>query len=63
MTINMMTMMNNATQVRLQDTLGPSHVLFHSASLGTLHLTVFLRYIIIFMLLMIVMMMLMIMIT
>ena len=39
-------MMNSATQVRLQDTLGPSHVLFHSASLGTLHLTVFLRYII-----------------
>jgi len=30
-------------EVRLQDTLGPSHVLFHSASLGTLHLTVFLR--------------------
>ena len=44
---NLITMVNNATQVRLQDTLGPSHVLFHSASLGTLHLTVFLRYIMI----------------
>ena len=30
-------------EVRLQDTLGPSHVLYHSASLGTLHLSVFLR--------------------
>ena len=30
-------------EVRLQDTLGPSHVLFHSTSLGTLHLSVFLR--------------------
>ncbi len=28
---------------RLQDTLGPSHVLFHSAALGTLHQAVFLR--------------------
>jgi len=33
----------NEWEVRLQDTLGPSHVLFHSASLGTLHLTVFIR--------------------
>ena len=30
-------------EVRLQDTLGPSHVLFHSAGLGTLHTAVFLR--------------------
>ena len=30
-------------EVRLQETLGPSHVLFHSATLGTLHLSVFLR--------------------
>ena len=30
-------------EVRLQDTLGPSHVLFHSASLGTLNLSIFLR--------------------
>ncbi len=30
-------------EVRLQDTLGPSHVLFHSCSLGTLHQAVFLR--------------------
>ena len=30
--------------MRLQDTLGPSHVLYHSASLGTLHLTIFLRF-------------------
>ncbi len=30
-------------EVRLQETLGPSHVLFHSAALGTLHLSVFLR--------------------
>ena len=29
--------------VRLQETLGPSHVMFHSATLGTLHLSVFLR--------------------
>ncbi|XP_043231645.1 inositol polyphosphate 5-phosphatase E-like [Amphibalanus amphitrite] len=29
--------------VRLQSTLGPSHVLFHSASLGTLHICVFIR--------------------
>jgi len=33
----------NEWEVRLQDTLGPSHVLFHSAALGTLHLTVFIR--------------------
>lgn len=30
-------------EVLLQETLGPSHVLFHSASLGTLHLAVFMR--------------------
>jgi hypothetical protein len=30
-------------EVRLQDTLGPSHVLFHSSALGTLHQAVFLR--------------------
>ncbi len=30
-------------EVRLQDTLGPSHVLFHSASMGTLHQAVFVR--------------------
>ena len=30
-------------EVRLQDTLGPSHVLYHSATLGTLHLAIFLR--------------------
>lgn len=30
-------------EVTLQETLGPSHVLFHSASLGTLHLAVFMR--------------------
>ena len=30
-------------EVTLQETLGPSHVLFHSASLGTLHLAVFIR--------------------
>jgi len=30
-------------EIRLQDTLGPSHVLFHSASLGTLHLSIFIR--------------------
>ena len=30
-------------EARLQDTLGPSHVLYHSHSLGTLHLAVFLR--------------------
>ncbi|XP_037093497.1 inositol polyphosphate 5-phosphatase E-like [Pollicipes pollicipes] len=29
--------------VRLQSTLGPSHVLFHSASLGTLHICIFIR--------------------
>ena len=30
-------------EVRLQETLGPSHVLYHSAVLGTLHLAIFLR--------------------
>ena len=30
-------------EVTLQETLGPSHVLFHAASLGTLHLAIFLR--------------------
>ena len=30
-------------EVRLQDTLGPSHVLYHSAVLGTLHIAIFLR--------------------
>lgn len=30
-------------EVTLQETLGPSHVLLHSASLGTLHLAVFIR--------------------
>ena len=30
-------------EIRLQDTLGPSHVLYHSAVLGTLHLAIFLR--------------------
>lgn len=30
-------------EVLLQETLGPSHVLFHSVSLGTLHLAVFMR--------------------
>ncbi len=30
-------------EVRLQDTLGPSHVLFHSTSMGTLHQAIFLR--------------------
>ncbi|CRL06663.1 CLUMA_CG019456, isoform A [Clunio marinus] len=30
-------------EVTLQETLGPSHVLFHSVSLGTLHLAVFIR--------------------
>lgn len=33
----------NDWDVRLQETLGPSHVMFHSATLGTLHLSVFLR--------------------
>ena len=33
----------NEWEVRLQDTLGPSHVLFHSAGLGTLHQAVYLR--------------------
>ena len=30
-------------EIGLQETLGPSHVLFHSIELGTLHLAVFLR--------------------
>ena len=30
-------------EIRLQDTLGPSHVLYHSAVLGTLHIAIFLR--------------------
>uniref|UniRef100_A0A1B0CRQ2 phosphoinositide 5-phosphatase n=2 Tax=Lutzomyia longipalpis TaxID=7200 RepID=A0A1B0CRQ2_LUTLO len=30
-------------EVSLQETLGPSHILLHSASLGTLHLAVFIR--------------------
>lgn len=30
-------------EVALQQTLGPSHILFHSAALGTLHLVVFIR--------------------
>lgn len=30
-------------EVSLQETLGPSHILFHSVSLGTLHLAIFLR--------------------
>ncbi|XP_054282775.1 inositol polyphosphate 5-phosphatase E isoform X2 [Macrosteles quadrilineatus] len=30
-------------EVGVQETLGPSHVLFHSANLGTLHLAVYLR--------------------
>ncbi|XP_037907938.1 inositol polyphosphate 5-phosphatase E [Hermetia illucens] len=30
-------------EVTLQETLGPSHILFHSTSLGTLHLAVFIR--------------------
>ncbi|XP_059089332.1 inositol polyphosphate 5-phosphatase E-like [Tigriopus californicus] len=30
-------------EVRLQDTLGPTHVLYHSYSLGTLHQAIFLR--------------------
>lgn len=30
-------------EILLQETLGPSHVLFHSAYLGTLHLAIFLR--------------------
>jgi len=30
-------------EARLQETLGPSHVLFHSHSLGTIHLAIFLR--------------------
>lgn len=30
-------------EVKIQETVGPSHVLFHSVSLGTIHLAVFLR--------------------
>ncbi|XP_018576609.1 inositol polyphosphate 5-phosphatase E isoform X2 [Anoplophora glabripennis] len=30
-------------EVSLQETIGPSHLLFHSASLGTLHLSTFIR--------------------
>lgn len=30
-------------EVTLQETLGPSHILLHSASLGTLHLAIFIR--------------------
>ena len=30
-------------EIRLQDTLGPSHVLYHSAVLGTLHIAIFMR--------------------
>lgn len=30
-------------EVSLQETIGPSHVLFHSVNLGTLHLAVFIR--------------------
>lgn len=30
-------------EVTIQETIGPSHVMFHSASLGTLHLAVFIR--------------------
>ncbi|XP_018324619.1 inositol polyphosphate 5-phosphatase E isoform X2 [Agrilus planipennis] len=30
-------------EVSLQETLGPSHVLYHSTSLGTIHLAIFLR--------------------
>ncbi|XP_055911574.1 inositol polyphosphate 5-phosphatase E [Eupeodes corollae] len=30
-------------EVTLQETLGPSHVLFHSTTLGTLHLAIFMR--------------------
>ncbi|XP_014255150.1 inositol polyphosphate 5-phosphatase E isoform X2 [Cimex lectularius] len=30
-------------EVTLQETLGPSHVLFHSSSFGTLHIAIFLR--------------------
>lgn len=30
-------------EVSLQETIGPSHILYHSATLGTLHLTIFLR--------------------
>ncbi|KAK6642969.1 hypothetical protein RUM43_004471 [Polyplax serrata] len=30
-------------EVKIQETIGPSHVLFHSAALGTIHLAIFLR--------------------
>ena len=30
-------------EVSVQETLGPSHVLFHSAALGTLHLAIYMR--------------------
>lgn len=30
-------------EVKIQETIGPSHVLFHSASLGTIHLAIFIR--------------------
>lgn len=30
-------------EVTLQETLGPTHILFHSTSLGTLHMSIFLR--------------------
>lgn len=33
----------NEWEVSLQETLGPTHILFHAASLGTLHLAIFLR--------------------
>jgi len=30
-------------EVTIQETLGPSHVLFHATTLGTLHLAVYMR--------------------
>lgn len=30
-------------EVKIQETIGPSHVLFHSATLGTIHLGIFIR--------------------
>ncbi|VVC45340.1 Endonuclease/exonuclease/phosphatase,Inositol polyphosphate-related phosphatase [Cinara cedri] len=30
-------------EVNIQETIGPSHILFHSASLGTLHLAIYIR--------------------
>lgn len=30
-------------EVKIQETIGPSHVLFHSTALGTLHLAIFIR--------------------